>query len=218
MKNLFNTILTNLLLALMVALTATVTSIAQGPPQGPPPDPDHHAGGKVTAVSSTSITVANREGETQIIGVTAVTKFVRNGEAASLSAFQVNDFVRASGAKNSSGQFVAERVMGGDRPPQGPGGQGGPGGRGPRGPRDGVFGEYVSANASAGTLTIKTPDGKETTVYTNSTTDISRNRQAASLSDFKAGDHVGAMGKADSDGKYMATRIMGGDQPPPRRN
>jgi hypothetical protein len=215
MENFFGKIITNLLLALLIALGTTNLSIAQGPPQGPPPDPDHHAGGKVTAVGSNSITVANREGETQVINVTANTKFARNGEAATLASFQVNDFVRASGAKDSSGQFVAERVMGGDRPPQGPGG---PGGRGPRGPRDGVFGEFVSANASAGTITIKTRDGKETVVYITSTTEISRNRQSATLSDFKAGDRVGATGKADADGKYVATRIMGGDQPPPGRN
>jgi hypothetical protein len=216
MENFFSKITANLLLALLLALAATITTIAQGPPQGPP-DPDHHAGGKVTAVSSNSITVANREGETQVISVTADTKFVRNGEAATLSSFQVNDFVRAMGAKDSSGQFVAERVTGGDKPPRGPAGDG-PGGRGPRGPRDGIFGEYVSANASAGTLTIKTPDGNEQTVYTTSTTEVSRNRAAATLSDFKAGDHVGAIGKADADGKYVATRIIGGDQPPPRRN
>ena len=214
MKNLFSKTTMSFVFALTLALAAALLATAQGRRQGPP-DPDHHAGGKVSAVGSNSITVTNREGQTQTIGVTANTKFVRNGEAATLASFQVNDFVMAMGAKDSGGQFVAEHVMGGDKPPQGPGGRGG---RGPRGPRDGIFGEFVSANASAGTLTIKARDGKETTVYTTSTTEISRNRQAATLNDFKAGDHVGAVGKADDSGKYVATRIMGGDQPPRSRN
>ena len=216
MENFFSKIITNLLLALLFALAASLTSIAQRP-QGPPPDPDHHAGGKVTALGSNAITVTNREGEAQTILVTADTKFVRNGEAATLATFQVNDFLHAIGAKNASGQFVAEQVIGGDKPPRGPEG-GGPGGRGERGPRDGIFGEYVATDAAAGTVTIKLRDGKEQTVYTTSTTEIIRNRQAASLSDFKAGDHVGAIGKPDADGKYLAARIIGGDQPPPRRD
>ncbi|MBI3650978.1 MAG: hypothetical protein HY231_07990 [Acidobacteria bacterium] len=213
MRSIFNKITASLLLALLFTFATTISTFAQRP-EGPPPDPDHHAGGKVTAVGSNSLTVTRRDGETQTITITADTKLLRNGEAATLAAFQVNDFVHAMGAKDTAGQFVAERVMGGDKPPRGHAG----GGRGPHGPRDGIFGEYVSANPSTGTLTIKMPDGKEQTVYTTATTEISRNRQAATLSDFKAGDHVGAIGKADAEGKYIAARIIGGDQPPPRRN
>jgi hypothetical protein len=78
------------------------------------------------------------------------------------------------------------------------------------------MGEFVSADTSAGTITIKTRDDKEQLVYTTETTQISRNRSEATLGDFKAGDHVGAFGKLDATtNKYVAVRIMGGDTPPP---
>jgi Cu/Ag efflux protein CusF len=183
--------------------------------QGRPPqfDPNTHVGGKLTAINDNTLTVTNREDESKTITVTASTKYNRNREDATLSSFQIGDFIGAVGAKDANGQFVAEQIFGGDRPPQGPGG---PGGRGPRGPRDGVMGEYVSVDASAGTITIKTRDGKEQVVYTTETTEISRNRSEATLSDFKAGDHVGAFGKLDATtNKYVAVRIIGGDTPLP---
>lgn len=223
MKNSFNKITFSLLLALLFAFAVTVSTSAQrqgGPPQGqggqPPQfDPDRHVGGKLSAINGNTITVTNREGESQTITVTAETKYFRNREAATLASFQTDDFISAIGAKDSSGQFVAERVMGGDKPPRAPGGRGD---RGPRGPRDGIIGDYVSADASAGTITIKTRDDKEQVVYTSETTEISRNRSEATLSDFKAGDHVAAFGKLDATtGKYIAHRIIGGDAPPPKK-
>jgi hypothetical protein len=180
-----------------------------------PVDPDHRVGGKLSAINGNTLTVINREGETKTITVTADTKYNRNREAATLSSFQTDDFISAIGAKNSSGQFVAEQVFGGDRPPRGPRDRDG---RGPRGSRDGIVGDYVSADAAAKTITIKTGDGKEQLVYTSETTEVSRNRSEASLSDFKAGDHVVAFGKLDATtGKYVATRIIGGDARPPRK-
>jgi hypothetical protein len=211
MKNRFATDRISLLLALLFALAA-LASAQDRPPRF---DPNTHVGGKLSAINGNTLTVVNREGESRSITVTANTRYMRNREAATLSSFQTDDFISAIGAKDASGQFVAEQVFGGDKPPQGPGG---PGGRGPRGPRDGIFGEYVSADAAAGTLTIKTRDDKEQVVYTTATTEISRNRSDASLGDFKAGDHVGAIGKVDATtGKYVAVRIMGGDAPPPRK-
>jgi hypothetical protein len=206
MENAISKITISLLFALLLAISSIAVGVTQNPQR---PNRDNHLGGKLSAINGNTFSVTNREGETQTFTVTADTKYVRNGEAATLSSFQVNDFVSAEGAKDASGQFVATTVLGGDKPPRGPGG------RGPRGNRDGIFGEYVSADASAGTVTIKTRDGKEQTVYTTSTTEVSRNRAAASLSDFKAGDHVGAIGALNADGKYIATRIMGGDAPPP---
>jgi hypothetical protein len=209
MKDRLNKITITFLFALLFAVSSN--ALAQGHP--PQFDPNTHAGGKLTAINGNTLTVTNREGENQTIVVTASTKYNRNREDATLSSFQVGDFISARGAKDANGQFVAEQIFGGDKPPQGPGG---PGGRGPRGPRDGIMGEFVSADASAGTITIKTRDGKEQVVYTTTTTEISRNRSDATLADFKAGDHVGAFGKLDATtGKYVAVRIMGGDTPPP---
>jgi Cu/Ag efflux protein CusF len=199
-----------LLLALLFGVATTAAAQGRRAPQFAP---DTRVGGKLSAVNGNTLTVTNRQGEAQTLRVTADTKYLRNREAASLSAFQTGDFIAARGAKDASGVFVAEQVFGGDKPPQG-----GPGGRGPRGPRDGIIGDYVSADTSAGSITIKTRDGKEQTVYTSESTEISRNRSDASLGDFKAGDQVAAFGKLDATtGRYVAVRVRGGDAAPPRK-
>jgi Cu/Ag efflux protein CusF len=211
MKDRLNKITISLLFALLFAFASTASA------QGRPPqfDPNTHVGGKLSAINGNTITVTNREGETKTITVTANTKYMRNREDATLSSFQTDDFISAVGAKDANGQFVAEQVFGGDKPPQGPRG---PGGRGHGSPRDGIMGEYISADASAGTITIKTRDGKEQIVYTTETTKVSRNRSDAVLGDFKTGDHVAAFGKLDATtNKYVAIRVIGGDAPPPPR-
>jgi hypothetical protein len=209
MKISLSKIAISLLLALLFGLATDAA--AQG--RRPEFNSDNRVGGKLSAVNGNTLTVVNREGESQTITVTANTKYIYNREAATLSAFKTDDFVAAVGAKDASGAFVAEQVFGGERPPRG-----GPGGRGPRPGRDGIVGEYVSADAAAGSITIKTRDGKEQTVYTSESTEISRNRSAASLGDFKAGDHVVAIGKLDAaTNRYIAVRVIGGDAPPSRK-
>ena len=105
MKNGFSKITLSLLFAVLLGLTITISIAAQRPaggppaqgqgPGGPPPqfDPDHHIGGKLSAINGNTITVTNREGETLTITVNANTKYVRNREAATLSSFQANDFL-----------------------------------------------------------------------------------------------------------------------------
>ncbi|HKP13729.1 MAG TPA: DUF5666 domain-containing protein, partial [Blastocatellia bacterium] len=73
-------------------------------------------------------------------------------------------------------------------------------------------------DASAGTLTVKNREGEEQVIYTTSSTQFERNRQAATLADFKAGDFVAARGARNSDGRFVADRVMGGDRPPRRGN
>lgn len=169
-------------------------------------DPATRAGGKVTAVGSASITAQGRDGNTTVISVTADTKVERNGQAAALADFKVGDFVFAHGARNADGQFVADRVMGGNQPPPG---------RGPgEGRFNGVGGELQGVDTAAHTLTVKTRDGATQTIYTTDSTKFNRNRQAATLADFKAGDHVRADGSLNADGRFVATRVFGGDAPP----
>src|SRR5438105_8170829 len=150
----------------------------------PDHDPATRARGKVTAIGSASITVQGREGSATIINVTSSTQYNRNGQAAQLVDFKVGDFVFAHGARNADGQFVADRVMGGDQPPRG---------RGPgEGRFNGVGGELQAVDTAARTLTVKGRDGATQTIYTTASTEFNRNRQAATLADFKAGDHVRA--------------------------
>ena len=208
-KGIYRMILKGMLVGvclLNLVISAAVLAQHRGGPGGPGGDPANRAGGKVTAISGSSITVQGREDNTTVINVTADTKYERNGQAATLADFKVNDFVFAHGARNSDGQFVADRVMGGDQPPQ----------RGPRG-GPGVGGQLQSVDTAAGTLTVKNREGETNVIYTTSSTQFERNRQAATLADFKAGDFVMARGARNSDGHFVAERVMGGDQPPPRR-
>jgi Domain of unknown function (DUF5666) len=169
-------------------------------------DPATRAGGKVTAIGSTSITVQGRDNNTTVINVTADTKYERNGQAAQFADFKVGDFVFAHGARGTDGTFVADRVMGGDQPPRG---------RGP-GEGRGVGGQLQSIDTAARTLTVQTRDGATQTIYTTASTEFNRNRQAAQLTDFKAGDFVMARGARNADGQFVADHIFGGDQPPHR--
>jgi len=169
-------------------------------------DPATRAGGKVTAIGSASITVQGRDGNSTVINVAAGAKIERNGQAATLADFKVGDFAFAHGARNSDGQFVADRLMGGDQPPRG---------RGPgEGRSNGVFGELQSVDTASRTLTVKGHDGSTQTIYTTDSTEFNRNRKAATLADFKAGDHVGANGAPNADGHFVAERVFGGDAPP----
>lgn len=168
-------------------------------------DPATRAGGKVTAIAGASITVQGRDGNTTVINVAAGAKVERNGKTATLADFKVGDFVFAHGARNSDGQLVADRLMGGDQPPRG---------RGPgEGRFNGVGGELQSVDAAARTLTVKTRDGATQTIYTTDSTEFNRNRQAATLADFKAGDHVRANGARNNDGHFVAERVFSGDGP-----
>src|SRR5689334_13414056 len=168
-------------------------------------DPATRAGGKVTAIGSASITVQGREGNTTVINVAADAKIERNGQTAALADFKVGDFVFAHGARNSDGQFVADRLMGGDQPPRG---------RAPgEGRADGVFGELQSVDTAARTLTVKTRDGATQTIYITDSTEFTRNGQAATLASFKAGDHIRANGAPNADGHFVAERVFGGDAP-----
>ncbi|HJQ24970.1 MAG TPA: DUF5666 domain-containing protein [Blastocatellia bacterium] len=170
-------------------------------------DPANRAGGKVTAISGSAITVQGRGDNGTVINVTSSTTYERNGQAAALSDFKVGDFVFAHGTRNADGTFVADRVMGGDQPPRG---------RGPgRGP--GVGGQLQGVDTTAHTLTVKNREGETEVIYTTDSTTFHRNQQAAQLTDFKAGDFVRARGAVNSNGQFVAVEVFGGDQPPHRR-
>jgi hypothetical protein len=94
--------------------------------------------GKVTAVTSTSITVKSSDGYTATYVVGSATRIGKKGAAAKVSDVAVGDTVRIEGTK-SGGTVTADRVMDGLPPAgawRGPGPGNGPGygyGRGPGG-------------------------------------------------------------------------------------
>lgn len=106
--------------------TWTIDAIAVIPP---------HVGGEVTAVSSSTITVEQRDGTAATITVNADTEYRVNGDAAALADVEVGMFLVAQGTENANGSLTATEVRAGER---GMGGRGGfrggfHGGPGPNG-------------------------------------------------------------------------------------
>jgi hypothetical protein len=156
--------------------------------------------GQVVAIGTGSITIRTKDGATQEISVTDKTAYIRNRQPASLSDFKVSDYVVAHGAPDASGQFVADRVIGSDRAA-----------RAGRGHSNRVFGEVISVDAAAGTITVRGRDGATQVIYTTSSTVFSRNRQPATIADFKAGDRIFAHGARGASGQFVADRVFGGE-------
>lgn len=187
------------------ALTfATPQGQSHDHPMPPPPDPEHNAGGKIASISGNAITVERRDGDTDVILVSDATVYMRNRQKAALTDFKVGDFAHAEGDRNEADQLVAIEVRGGDRPPRGPMGP-------PPDPEHVLGGKVVAVDASAGTLTLENPEGTNV-VYVNADTRIARNRQQATLADFKAGDHAMAHGERDESGRFIADGVRGGDK------
>lgn len=90
-----------------------------------------HVGGKVTAVSGSTITVEQRDGTRATITVTAETEYRVNGDNAEFADVEVGMLLVARGTENADGSLTATDVRAGER---GMGGRGGfHGGPGPNG-------------------------------------------------------------------------------------
>jgi hypothetical protein len=71
-----------------------------------------HAGGKITTISGSTITVSDPGNTTMTIHVTASTTYTdaQTGKNTSLSALKVGDFIVADGTRNSDGSFTATAI------------------------------------------------------------------------------------------------------------
>ena len=81
-----------------------------------------HAGGEVTAISGSTITVKDRDGASVTITVTGSTTYDVAGATAKLSDIKVGMFLNAEGTQNSDGSLTSTSVRAGDQ--RGPGGRG----------------------------------------------------------------------------------------------
>lgn len=106
----------------------TIDAVAVIPP---------HAGGAVTAISGSTITVTQRDGSAATIKVTSATTFnVAGNDATALADVKVGMFLVAEGTKNTDGSLTATQVRAAD-PGSMPGRDGfGRGGHGPSGDDD----------------------------------------------------------------------------------
>jgi hypothetical protein len=73
-----------------------------------------HAGGEVTAVSGSTITVKDRDGSSVTIDTTGSTEFQVNGDNAALADVKVGMFLVAEGTKNGDGSLTATDVRAAD--------------------------------------------------------------------------------------------------------
>ena len=103
-----------------------------------------HAGGEVTAISGTTITVKDRAGATVTINTTGTTEFQVNGDNAALADVKAGMFLVAEGTKNSDGSLSATDVRAADA-----GSFRGPGGHGFRGPFGDHDGDGTNPSATA---------------------------------------------------------------------
>jgi hypothetical protein len=103
-----------------------------------------HAGGEVTEISGSTITVQQRDGTTATITVNGQTKYSINGnDSAALSDVKVGMFLVAEGTKNSDGSLTAAQVKAGT-----PGSFEGPGGHFGRGFGSGSEGTNPNSTAA----------------------------------------------------------------------
>src|SRR5215813_9884593 len=72
-------------------------------------------------------------------------------------------------------------------------------------------GQVTEISASA--IKVKNREGEEQTITVTEKTVYSRNREEATLSSFKVGDFIVALGSRDANGQFTAERVMGGDKP-----
>jgi uncharacterized protein DUF5666 len=73
-----------------------------------------HAGGEVTAVNGSTITLQGRDGSTATVTVTSDTSFEVNGDDATLADVKVGMFLVAEGTENADGSLTATDVKAAD--------------------------------------------------------------------------------------------------------
>jgi hypothetical protein len=162
-----------------------------------------HAGGKVTAISGSTITIQDRQGATQAIHTSASTTVQRAGQTVTLSDIAVGAHIRAEGTKNSDGSLNAEVIQ-------------------IVLPRAG--GQVKSVSGSA--VTVTDPhSARATTIHVTASTryvtvTVGSNgptQTASSFSALIAGVYIGAEGTQNSDGSLTAEVVTIMPNPPTER-
>ena len=151
------------------------------------------AGGDVTAVDATSITVKGKAGVTRIITVNDATVYQLGKTPGSKADVKVGTHVNAQGT-TSGDTFTAITV---------------------RVSLPSVAGEVSSKTADS--ITIKRPDGSTTVIHvTDKTTFEVRGKDPATLADIAVGDRVGAEGLLRADGSMDAAAVESGPKKAPK--
>ena len=156
--------------------------------KGMPGAPGHHApGGKVTAISDTSITVSNPKGDSKTFTINSDTKFMKWSETATSSDVTVGSLVRIM--PTAKGSNTAAKIMVGV-------------------PH--VAGKVTAVNGSSVSITNR--EGKSFTVVESDSTKFTKNGAAATSADVVVGQVIVAQGSfaSGSTTTLNATSIMVG--------
>jgi Domain of unknown function (DUF5666) len=174
--------------------------------------------GKITAVQSGSLQVADTNGDNVTVKITGQTEFRKDRQPAKRTDFKVGDTIIVRGEENAdhswTAQVVAARSMNGPggRPGGRVGAAGGPGGGGGRGfaqagtlGKDYVAGEIKSIDAPK--LSVLRSDNVIQTLELNEETSLRKGRDSITMADIQAGDHVFARG-AEENGVFVPKMVV----------
>ena len=154
--------------------------------------PTPHAGGTVTAVTDSTITVTKKDGTTTAITVTSATVYTVGPNKGSATDVKVGSDIDAQGTV-SGATFTASAVN--IRLPH-------------------VDGQVTAKTSDS--ITVKGHDGKTNTIHVTSATTYAINgATTGSLSDIAVGDQVHAEGTLRADGSIDAVAVHEGPPAPP---
>lgn len=192
-------ILRILTLVLICSLCALAQDAPQAPPsnsQGPPQGSWQQrrgpgTGGTITAITENSITLKNRDGQTEQVNLNDKTRYRKGREDAKLTDLKVGDMVFVRG-EQKDGVWQADVVA--ERPAGGFGMGGGQNGnfREDLGKRF-IVGEITAINGTQ--LTIQRPDGVSQNITVDENTSFRKDNESVTLADFKVGDRVFGRGE-----------------------
>jgi hypothetical protein len=196
-----------ILIALPQSFLASDVSLRQEP-QAPDrdrqrPDSDRRMPlfGKITAVREGALEIQNPSGETVIVKLTGQTEFRKDRQAAKRSDFKVGDVIVVRGQENPDHSWTAQTI--GARSANGEG----------RGPnlqagtmgKDFVAGEVKSVDAPK--ISVLRTDNVTQTIELTEDTSLRKGRDAITMADVQAGDHLVAHG-AMQGGVFVPKFVM----------
>ncbi|HEY8742329.1 MAG TPA: DUF5666 domain-containing protein [Chloroflexota bacterium] len=149
-----------------------------------------HLGGKLTAISGSTLTVTDRAGTARKVIVSAATTYQRSGVAINISDLQVGNQIDAVGSLNSDGSLAA-RVVHVILPA--------------------VDGAVTAVNGSTITVQARGPNAGTKTITVNGSTTYTLGGPGSpatgSLSNVQVGGHIHAEGTLNSSGMLLASAV-----------
>lgn len=191
--------------ALLAALSLSVAAVwAQPQPQTPPGNRPGRVGGSIASVSDTAFVLTARDGRSVTVRTTASTRFV-GPQPATPADIHAGDRVRVIATKAADGTLTARAVQ--DVPSELQPTAQNRGGVLQGGDDMVMVAGTVAGSPTAGTLTIATPNGQNTSVVIPSTARVSR-VASVSRSSLTAGARVMVQGTPNADGSVTASVVF----------